>query len=327
MLRNKEKVSIIVPVYNVEQYVKRCIESILNQTYKNIEIILVNDGSTDASGEICERYAKENENIIYIEKENGGLSDARNVGLIHSTGDYICFVDSDDYIDNRYVEILLNGVSQDKSDIAVCNFEKVFDLGIKKQTSYEYKISYMNSLEALKELLQFPRKGFVTNHMVTKIYRRELFRNIKFPVGRNFEDIGTTYKLICISKKIAIIPLKLYYYYSREDSIMKQMSVKSMKDKLYLARERDAYITENYDQLRNDCNIYMYKNCIYITKELIKKQGKFVRNDPFYVELKKELKKRKVKTSLSFKEYVVLFCVFCNNGIVFNILKFMLNKE
>ena len=118
-------ISIIIPVYNVEKYLDKCINSVLMQTYKNIEILLINDGSTDSSGQICESYAKKDSRIKVIHKENGGLSDARNVGIEHSTGSYIMFVDSDDYIDCNMASVLYNLLNSTNSDMAICNCTKV----------------------------------------------------------------------------------------------------------------------------------------------------------------------------------------------------------
>ena len=209
-------ISVIVPVYNVEEYVEKCVLSIINQTYKNLEIILVDDGSTDNSGKICDEIAIKDNRIKVIHKKNGGLSDARNVGIDIAKGDYLGFVDSDDYIDPDMYSILLNNMNLTFSDISTCGRVIV--------NNESYKIEYTDNItkcltnnEAIKDL--FVENNFVYHAAWDKLYKRELFDKIRFPVGRLFEDAAIMYRIFELAKKIVSTKKQLYYYVQRQGSI------------------------------------------------------------------------------------------------------------
>lgn len=210
-------VTIIVPIYKVENYLNRCVDSILNQTYKNLEIVLVNDGSPDKCGEICDQYAKKDSRVKVIHKKNGGLSDARNAGLEISTGKFVSFIDSDDWVHTNFIETLYIMLNETKSDISCCNFiktdnEQIYINDTKKEI---FEFSNVEALEQLYDKLYI--------QMVVawgKLYKKSLFKNINFPVGRIHEDEFTTHKLFYKSSKIVYTSEKLLYYWQREDSIM-----------------------------------------------------------------------------------------------------------
>lgn len=237
-------ISIIVPVYNVEKYLEECIDSILNQTYKNLEIILVDDGSTDKSGIICEDYAKIDSRIKVIHKKNGGLSDARNVGIDKALGEFIIFVDSDDYIDKDMCQILINYVCEYNVDIVSCNFKKVFDNNIEEDniTYFKEKIKILTKEEVLKEyFLTLAPEIFATWN---KLYKKSLFftdEKIRFPVNRLHEDIATTYRLYAESKKVILLNELLYNYRQRNNSIMKKISHKNIEDLIKNMKEYIAF--------------------------------------------------------------------------------------
>lgn len=217
-----EKISIIVPIYNIENYIGKNIQSIINQTYTNIEILLVNDGSTDSSFKICQNYAKQDNRIILLDKPNGGLSDARNYGLEKATGEYILFVDGDDYIHHQMVELLYTCLQKSSADIAYCNYLSVYENDSITDAQFtpdilKSIITYSNS-EVFSKL--FKRN---TNVILTitwnKLYRKALFNEIRFPVGKIHEDDFTSYKLLDSAAKISYIDAPLYYYLKRRDSI------------------------------------------------------------------------------------------------------------
>ena len=221
-MKNKNKiVSIVIPVYNVEEYIEKCIISVLNQTYKNIEIIIVNDGSIDKSEEKIQKFVKEDKRIKYIIKENGGLSSARNKGIETATGDYICFIDSDDWVAGNYIECLLSRIEQDKSDISICNIKYVYQDNFEKIPGYHIDVNEtINNKTALQYL--FKGKKY-QNHAVNKLYKLNLFKdnNIKFPESRIYEDAFTMYKLLYKAKKISLCNEYLYFYLkTREGSIL-----------------------------------------------------------------------------------------------------------
>lgn len=209
-------VSIIVPVFRVEEYLKRCIESMINQTYKNIEIILVDDGSDDNCPKICDEYSKKDQRITVIHKQNGGLSDARNFGIKKSKGEYITFVDSDDTIEPDYIECLLNTLIKNNADISICGYMVKYDNG-KNIPNANGKKLVLNSKETLENMLY--QEDFNVASWA-KLYKRNLFDKIEFPVGKIHEDAFTTYKLVLKSKTIACDLKPLYNYMIRSNSIL-----------------------------------------------------------------------------------------------------------
>lgn len=212
-------ISVIVPIYNVEKYLGKCIESIINQTYSNLEIILVDDGSPDNCGDICDYYASKDRRIKVIHKENGGLSDARNAGLDFAKGEYINFIDSDDYINKGFYEVLINLVISNNADIAQCAFLKVYENdNTNTNPLVNEKITVLNNIEALNNLFN---DYYVTTSVVwNKLYRKELFTEIRFPKGKIHEDEFTTFKVLFKSKKVVTTSKPLYYYLQRSNSIM-----------------------------------------------------------------------------------------------------------
>ena len=206
------KVSVIVPVYNVESYLEKCLDSLVNQTLKDIEIIVVNDGSPDNSQEIIDNYAKKYKQIKAYVKENGGLSDARNYGIKKATGEYIIFIDSDDYVKENMLEIMYQKALNDNLDIVVCNSINVYENG----NMIEIKSNRNYSNSPIKNYLVSPPMACI------RLYNRTLFDKIQFKKGIYYEDLELTPKLVKYTQKISFIDEGLYYYYQRTGSIMKQ---------------------------------------------------------------------------------------------------------
>lgn len=239
----EEKVSIIVPIYNVEKYLEKCIKSILNQTYKNIEVLLVDDCATDDSGNIAKEFEKNDNRCRYIKRENnGGLAAARNTGIEAATGEYLAFVDSDDWISENFVLHLLNKAKEKKSDITICDYSMVDDNG---------KETLANTLENLDDNSKLENKiAYIRNHTVTKLYNREFFMNqqIRFPEEiRRAEDMAVTIPLLTRTKKIAILKESLYYYYQRTNSISN--NIKREKIDLDFYTKAFGYIVKNSNGL------------------------------------------------------------------------------
>ncbi len=214
-----ELISVIVPVYNVEQYLNKCIENIISQTYSNIEIFLVDDGSTDSSGIICDKFLSIDKRIKVIHKNNGGLSDARNVALDVINGAYVTFIDSDDFVDENYIEYLYNLAKKYDADISICSYKVVSEKSIIKIKDGKYIETLMTQKEAIFELLS--SKKF-SNSAWAKLYKTSLFKDVRYPVGKIFEDVATTYKLFFKSKIIAYGNKPLYNYLIRNGSILRQ---------------------------------------------------------------------------------------------------------
>ena len=202
-------VSIIVPVFNVEKYLEECLDSILNQTYENIEVILVDDGSTDSSGKICDEYLKKDSKIKVFHKTNGGLSDARNYGVENSNGEYIIFVDSDDYLSKYTLEFSIKEIKDAAADILVFAIKREKE----EKEILEYKKNIFNREEGIIELF----KGNLYRFSACgKIYKTNIVKKYKFPEGKIHEDQATTYKYFLDANKIAYIVYVGYIYYKRE---------------------------------------------------------------------------------------------------------------
>lgn len=284
-------ISIIVPIYKVEKYVTKCIETIMNQTYKNIEIILVDDGSPDNSAQICDEYAKKDNRIVVIHQKNGGLSNARNSGLNIAKGEYIGFVDGDDYISNDMYETLYNAIKENNAQMSICDFyivnEKEEELPNKVKTEIKEDIKIFNRQEAMREMLIDKN---IRGYVWTKLFKKECFENLRFPEGRNYEDIAISIKCFEKTDKIVYINKQKYYYLQRENSIDHIKSEKNLCDALDVSYERYKNVKENYPELKED-NIYAFIHrilCVY--KDLKKMNYMDVYYCKKYVNMIQELK-------------------------------------
>lgn len=276
MIKDK-MISIIIPVYNVEKCLRRCIESVINQTYSNIEIILVDDGSTDACPEICDEYEKTDDRIKVVHKSNGGLSDARNVGIDIAQGKYIGFVDSDDYIHPNMYEQLLCALVESESDISVCDVEKVYGLeyeikDIKKINKKIY--SKRNAVANLYDADLYLRSVIACG----KLYKKELFQNIRYPVGKVHEDEFTTYKVFYGSKKVIYIDCKYYYYYQRSDSITGSKNFENALIALDAYKEMVDFYTQKKEYYLLQLAEYRYLCMLRMCAIQLKKSALFEEN-------------------------------------------------
>ena len=240
----KDLISIIVPVYNVEAYLDRCMESILKQTYKRLEIILVDDGSTDSSREKCDTYAKQDSRIKVIHKKNGGLSDARNAGLALATGDYIGYVDSDDWIEPDMYQCLYDACVEHDAELAVCRYFREYQ--DRTEAGGTGKIVPLSRDELLKIYISGNDEYVIYNSVWSKLFKRELVADMIFPKGRNSEDIMYTTRAFCRLDRAAYIDRCLYHYVlDREGSIMNVSRGERMfRDEIPFWREHIACIRE-----------------------------------------------------------------------------------
>lgn len=244
-MKSNPLVSVIVPVYNVEKYLRQCLDSILGQTYKNLEVIIVDDGSTDSSADIIKEYKKKDNRIVTISQKNQGLSAARNVGIKKANGDYIMFVDSDDWIAPDIVEYLRPG----RADVSICSH---YESSEGKNVSFNksFKRKSMNPKMALTAMLK--EHGFMVSAW-GKLYKKDLFEDVFFPVGKLHEDLGTTYKLILASKKVVFLPEPKYYYRQRKDSIIHEFDDRKF-DIIELTDEMCDKIVTVFPELKNVTN-------------------------------------------------------------------------
>ncbi len=277
---NKDKISIIVPIYNVEKYLKRCVNSIINQTYKNLEIILVNDGSTDNCLTICENFKKKDKRIFIINKENGGLSDARNKGIEKATGLYVTFIDSDDYVEKDYVQFLYDTIVDESADISICSYQAVYENGkILKQK--ENLKETLNPHDTLGKMLY---QNDINVASCAKLYKKDLFNNIKFPKGKIFEDAYTTYKLVDISKKIALNLEIKYNYMIRSNSILTSTFNENKLLLISAYEEMGNYVLKKYPDLKKAvvrANVYSristLRQMLYVKNRLRDKEKEYRR--------------------------------------------------
>lgn len=241
-------ISIIIPVYNIDNYVSRCVESVISQSYENLDILLIDDGSDDASGEICDQYGEKYSRIRVIHKANGGLSEARNVGIEAAKGEYIAFLDGDDFITKNYVANLFNAIEQSLCDLAISMFMNVVDgqkINLNTDDVLE-NFRVVSSEECLKSLLY--QKGIETS-APGKIYKRELIGDLRFPVGKLYEDVMFTVQMIARSARVAIIDNVDYMYYQRQGSIQYQQFDRRKMDSIRHSLELEQFIEQNYPKL------------------------------------------------------------------------------
>ena len=315
-LISTELISIIIPIYMVEECLEKCVDSVINQSYKNLEIILVDDGSPDKCGEICDEYANKDNRIKVIHKKNGGLSDARNVGIDNSTGSYITFIDSDDYVDENYVEELYNVIKLDDTDMAIGAHRVIYDncTTIDKSTN---EVSVLTPETVLERILY--DEGIDLSAW-SKLYKKELFKKVRYPKGRLFEDAATTYKLIDESKKISLNSKPIYNYIIRNNSITgKEFSNKKM-DLILSTEEMTNYIKNKYPKLEKAAErrlLYAYLSTLSqlaMTKEKFPKEQEILMN---YIKNKRfdALKDRRIPN----RDKVALISTIFG----FNIFKFI----
>lgn len=315
-----DKISVIIPVYKVEKYIHESIQSVINQTYKNLEIILVDDGSPDLCGKICDEYADLDKRIIVIHKKNEGVSQARNTGIDISTGKYIAFLDSDDYINLRYFEVLYNNLVEKEADISVCSYIK-FDDGKKIENTVDTfeECIELNREEAMLNLYGKYRGEYVVPW--GKLYKSKLFEKIRFPKDKIHEDCFINYKLYFNSDKVVYDDSKLYYYRQRDDSITGGIANKGRLDSIESIEEQiDFYKKEKMIRLQIECmkcyslilgNCYiMFKSAkeYDICKQIKSKRKKLI-NTCRYMKLNR-LDYDFVKAPWRYGKYVEIYWLF-----------------
>ena len=294
-----ELISVIIPIYKVEKYLKQCIESVINQTYTNLDIILVDDGSPDNCGLLCDEYEKKDSRIRVIHKQNGGLSDARNAGITIAQGEYIGFVDSDDYISQDMYEKLHSAIKKNNAQLAVCNFQYVNEDGTEINKQSPVKNEKLSRIEALHKLNESMWWYYVTAW--NKLYRKELFSNIRFPFARLYEDAYLVHEIMGECDNIATISEKLYYYRQRDNSIITSgKSVRNYDAVEALCNRCDYYYRLGYNEL--------IRGTVFVLKEEFDSLYSIVipRNKSEYKRIDM-LRKRFVKLLFLYKDYSLGF--------------------
>lgn len=212
-----KKVSIIVPVYKVEKFLERCVESIIKQTYQNIEIILIDDESPDECPKMCDQYEIKDNRIKVIHKKNGGLSDARNAGLDIASGEYIAFVDSDDWIESDFIETLYMNAEREKADISVVGYQLIWEDGRIRRFSRDEEYYVFDRESAIRELLKQQKFQCM---VCQKMYRKQIFETIRFPVGKIYEDVAIGLSTFLKAERVVVSGKVKYNYFQRSDSIV-----------------------------------------------------------------------------------------------------------
>lgn len=239
-------VSIIIPVYNVSQYLEEALDSVVNQTYTNLEIIIIDDGSTDDSYRKCEKYANKDIRIRLIHQENRGLSTARNVGLNVMKGDIVAFLDPDDIMHVSLIEVMMSYLIQEPEiDMVVCRYTICEDVSAIACRNDYIRPSILAGIYDCKEILQAVVEEKCNNNVWNKLYRRELWSHIRFPDGHVYEDTDTVYKVIYLCKRICVADQILYYHRRRNDSISNTFSQKAVFDRILAWSHFDDFIREN----------------------------------------------------------------------------------
>lgn len=282
-------ITIVVPVYKVEQYLKKCVDSIINQTYKNLEIILVDDGSPDNCGNMCDEYANLDSRVKVIHKENGGLSSARNAGIEVATGKYISFVDSDDYITNDYIEYMYKILKQNNVKMSTCETKIIYEDKPILRNDTNSSVKILNKRDLFYAIL-FNQKSDVSAY--SKLYDIDLFEDIRYPNGIVYEDTATTYKLIEKCDRIAVGSKECYYYYTRLGSISKSKGFnKKELDYIKNTDEMLSYLRNQYPDLKYAINRYdLYSNFRILRLLIFTKPRNYILEEQTFKKIKEKRK-------------------------------------
>lgn len=259
-MEHKPLISVIVPVYKVEPYLDKCIASIVSQTYRNLEIILVDDGSPDRCGEMCDAWAAKDSRIRVIHKENGGLSDARNAGMAIAAGEYMGFIDSDDYISPDMYRLLYDRMTTDGSDIAACGVEMVYEDGTAPRSLTREGCCVLNTEDAMRAIID---ETWLKQPVWYKLYKTELIREIPFPVGKYHEDVFWSYQAVARAGKVSVFDTPCYFYVQRSGSIMGQGYSLKRLDAIEAKQQRLKFVEREFPGLAELAKKDLLFSCLY----------------------------------------------------------------
>lgn len=313
-----EKISIIVPVYNVDAYLERCLDSIIKQSFSNLEIILIDDGSTDLSGDICDKYENMDKRVVVVHKKNEGVSVARNIGLSLAKGDYISFVDSDDVISYDMYDKLYNNIKKTNSDISVCNY-----MVFRDQPSFDRdgEISVFDKKDALIDIIS---DGVITSFLWNKLFKKEVLENIVFPSNKIYEDMYVMPSLIERINRLCFDNSRLYGYFKRDNSYVNTYNEKKNYNYLEFCDNCYFYLSK-YDYLKSYLGNY---RCFYIYSAFLQgaKSGcmeifnsKYM--DKYYKIFRNDFKLLNKKVSL--KRKMLFYTLYINKNIFYKLVSFL----
>ena len=327
-MKEKQLVSIIVPVYNVEKYIERCIDSILEQSYEEIEVLLIDDGSTDNSGKICDEASQKDKRITVVHKKNGGLSDARNVGLELCKGDWILFVDSDDCINKYVVQICIESATKkDGADIIWFNYTNVEDNQNVDFREKKVAMEMQTETGALAVKRCFMNVGSIV--VWNKMYKRSLFQKLRFPKGKIHEDEFLTYKLLYNAKKVGYIDVSLYYYTIRNNSIMRTEFNKKRLVLLEVFEERIVFFKNRNEQELYEISVMQYYHILRTLYALSGQKKEYIKEQKVIVDKIINYSSEFLKNKYLSKIHKVILRMTSINYKILNIysLKIALNKK
>lgn len=318
-------ISVIIPIYNVKKYLSKCIDSVLAQTEKDLEIILVNDGSTDGCGDICKQYEKLDERIVYIDKENGGLSDARNAGIKVARGEYLVFIDSDDYIHPQMLELLLHNLRKADADISVCKFKEILEDDVITQTTLDVSQVSCVQLEGEDVCRQLFDNNLVTVVAWNKLYKKSLFDNVEYPVGVLHEDEYVIHHLLFKASKTVYSDAEMYYYIKRKGSITNRISARNIMDGWNSIQERKEFWLKNKQY--QWYNYTLEQELFFIVTRYDKiveviRDRKIIRS--FRKRFRENMKNEQVQSLIENRGYLFLFRLFARHPFFYS---FYLNSE
>lgn len=318
-------VSVIIPVYNGENYIERCLNSILNQTYTDLEILIINDGSTDRTEDIINRYIEDGKNVRCIYQKNQGVSIARNLGLKHAKGEYVSFVDSDDFVESTFIEKMYKSAKNNNSDMVVCGHVRYYADNLKKNEVLNYKNenkSIYTQYESINLLLNLSVKGYLWD----KLFKREklIENNFFLEPNRYIEDWFPTFKYVCEINNITFVNEALYYYVQRDSSALHTINSKLLEDYVYSVKKIKKYLKENKIKYSKksmqvfECEtfysiiryFYIIENNKYEHKfEIYKKLREYINLHDIYLE-RDFYFNRELKTKTKFKIFLWDFKIF-----------------
>ena len=311
---DKPLISVIIPVYNVEKYLDRCLESVVNQTYRNLEIILVDDGSPDNCPKMCDEWAKKDSRVVVVHRENGGASAARNDGLSVAKGDFITFVDSDDWIHTEMFEVLYCMLLENNADISMCNLEMVSNSNIKIDSNNNKMITWSRD-EGLDYFFRI--HGEKSNHAVWgRLIKKNILKGYSFLEGRMNEDIHTSYWLAFKCNKTVYSNRKMYYYFHNSSGVTNSKITRKKLDLLYVWDIVSKMVDENTPEYRSACDMNLKRARFTLLSQMF--LNGYDKEDSFLKETKVSLKKEvrasffdllKWKMPLSRKILLILVCL------------------
>lgn len=312
-------ISVVIPVYNVSSFLKRCLDSVIEQSYSNLEIILIDDGSTDDSGKICDRYSEKDQRIIVIHQRNGGLSAARNSGIKVATGEYITFIDSDDWIETDYILYLAKLLEKFNADFSQCSFNYIDkDKKIYNNVTNTGNEVLFNQEDALTDLL-------LTKHLISsawgKLYRRDFFNKFSYPEGKLFEDIPVTYDIVLHSNTIVFGDRAYYNYFYNTDSISKASFNLRRLDVIEFIEEAVSKTLEKYPKLYREAKVALFRTNFGVLLSFKDSNDHPSVQSDIYNNLKVNRRYVIFNSNVSFKEKIKAFSTYFGKEVIWVLFK------